>query len=258
MHLIYIDESGNTGTRKDPDQPIHLIAGLIVPEGDIRAIEDAVEGVMRRHFAVLSTDPDFELHGADLFSGNGAFKGVPPIDRITAIHEVLDMLAGTGAKVIWAAVDKMRQPSSWHPHQLAFLFLVERIEDYLRPQETLGLLIADECKEVEDRLIENLRKYKKTNTGWGWRPTPIKQIVDSIHFVQSKNNLLIQCVDIIAYFALKHHRQNLEIFEAFAALPGIKPAYQDHIASMMTTKRKSIFDIGRKIQAMTVIWKAYP
>ncbi|TFZ61110.1 DUF3800 domain-containing protein [Methylorubrum sp. Q1] len=258
MHLIYIDESGNTGTRKDPDQPHHLIAGLIVPEEDIRNIEDAVDGIMRKHFAVQATSPDFELHGADLYSGNGAFRGVPPIDRIAAIHDTLDVLAGTGAKVVWASVDKIRMRSSWHPHQLAFLFLVERVEDYLRSQEARGLLIADECKEVEDRLIENLRQYKKSNTGWGWRPTPIKQIVDSIHFVQSKNNLLIQCVDLVAYFALKFYRQNVETFDTFMALPEPKPAYQDHIASRLTAKRKSVDEIGRKIQALTVVSKTYP
>lgn len=258
MYLIYLDESGNTGTRKDPDQPIHMIAGLVVHESKIRAIEDAVDAVVRRHFAVISTTPDFELHGADLYSGNGFFKGVPPSDRVAAIHEVFDVLNALEIKVIWAAVDKIKLYSSWHPHQLAFLFIVERIEDYLQKEDSLGLLVADENKEVEQRLIENLQKYKRGNTGFGWRPTPIRQIVDSIHFVQSKNNHLIQCVDLIAYFALKRHRQMCGIFDAFIALPNPKPDYRSFITSTMTPKRLPIEELGRKIELMTAASKVYP
>lgn len=34
MHLIYIDESGNTGKNlADPQQPVFVLGALVIPEG---------------------------------------------------------------------------------------------------------------------------------------------------------------------------------------------------------------------------------
>ena len=36
MWLSYLDESGNTGSNlDDPDQPVHLIAAVMVPEDQV-------------------------------------------------------------------------------------------------------------------------------------------------------------------------------------------------------------------------------
>lgn len=43
MHLIYLDESGNSGNNlSDPQQPIFVLGALIVPEQKWKAIEEAV------------------------------------------------------------------------------------------------------------------------------------------------------------------------------------------------------------------------
>ncbi|WP_082711554.1 DUF3800 domain-containing protein [Methylobacterium indicum] len=257
MHLIYVDESGNTGSKRDPSQPVHMIAALIVEEAIIRPLEDAVDQIMFKHFAILKYAPGFELHAADLFSGNGYFKGIAPAIRIAAINDIFDTLQAHGAEVITSAVDKMRNPSSKHPHHLAFLFLVERIEDHLKRKNALGLIVADENKDVEEKLIEELQQYKKQSTGWGYRPTQINQIVDSVHFVQSKHNKLIQCVDLVAYFALKNYRQGSDRLHQYAALPDPKPNYLTWW-SAMSVKQKTIYDLGEKIASITKATKFYP
>jgi len=40
LHLVYLDESGNTGTNlNDTEQPIFLLAALIVPEAVWQPLE---------------------------------------------------------------------------------------------------------------------------------------------------------------------------------------------------------------------------
>ena len=42
MWLSYLDESGNTGGNlEDPDQPIHLIAAVMVPEDQVQGLSSA-------------------------------------------------------------------------------------------------------------------------------------------------------------------------------------------------------------------------
>ncbi|MCJ2138758.1 DUF3800 domain-containing protein [Methylobacterium sp. E-066] len=261
MHLIYLDESGNTGARKDPDQPIHLIAALCVHESRIRAIEMAVREIVKARFGVLVLTEGFELHAADLYGGNGFFKGIRPDQRIGCIHDILDALATHDVAVLWAAVDKMKLHSSRHPHRMAFLFLVERLEDWLsRAEPKLGLLVADENKEIEQKLIDDLEIFKLSGTNMGWRPTQISSIVDSIHFVQSTNNRLIQCVDIVAYFSLKYYRQEQRLIQDFrvASLTNVPwPTWREAQLDAAPSK-KAIHQIGRKLDALTVGRKVFP
>ena len=258
MYLIYLDESGNTGARKDPDQPVHLIAGLIVHESRIRTIEEAVFSIIKKHYGVLILTPGFELHGTDLYGGNGFFKGVDPAARIACIYDIIDALKENEAKIIWSAVDKMKLYSGRHPHQMAFLFLCERVEDWLSGRTELGLLVADENKEIEQRLIDDLDRFKSGGTAMGWRPTQIGSIVDSIHFVQSVNNKLIQCADLMAYFILKHLRQDAFLLVEYLALAGSKAPWPTWREAKLSVKQRTIHDMARKIEPMVVGRKFFP
>ena len=50
MHLIYFDESGNSGTNlADPQQPVFVLGALIVPENAWQAVETDLERSLDRH-----------------------------------------------------------------------------------------------------------------------------------------------------------------------------------------------------------------
>ncbi len=249
------------GPTAPSNQPIHLIAALCVHEARIRAIEVAVQQIVRAHFGVLVLTEGFELHAADLYGGNGFFQGVKPDERIGCIHDILDALATHEATVLWAAVDKMKLYSGRHPHRMAFLFLVERLEDWLsQPEPKLGLLVADENKEIEQKLIDDLEIFKLSGTNMGWRSTQISSTVDSIHFVQSTNNRLIQCVDIVAYFSLKYYRQEQKFIKDFreAGTSNIPWPIWREAQPDAAPSRKAIHQIGRKLDALTVGRKVFP
>ena len=194
-----MDESGSTGATADPQQPLHLIACIIINEEKLIPIEADLRELGIHHFGREALNTDFEFHGTEIRRGKGYFKKKTVQERITIAKSLTELVKKHDIKIGYSAVDKIKSYANQHPHRLAFLFLIERVEDFLRSINQTGLLVADQNDEIEQRLIDDLEIYKTNNTGFGYRPTQINQIVDSIHFVQSRNNRLIQLADFVAY-----------------------------------------------------------
>ena len=217
MKLIYIDESGNTGIRSDDiTQPYHLIAALVVNDIDVRKVENDVRLLGFKHFGEESQNVDFEFHGYEIHKGKGHYFSKLKIQqRIEVMSDLLGVIKDHSLQIIYTVINKLASKAKLHPHQLAFLFLIERIEDYLISQDSLGLLIADENRDIEQRLIDDLERFKTIDTGFGYRPTKVDHIIDSIHFVKSHNNHLIQLADIAAYVLLRAKRVTEELVRAY-------------------------------------------
>jgi len=257
MYLIYIDESGNTGARKDPNQPIHLIGAMMVECEKVRTLEDEIAEIAETHFPELSLKDGFELHAADMFNGAGMFRGVPAATRVEVVEKIINLTDKHDIRLGWAAIDKMKLRKEMHPHQLAFVLLIERLETFLQQRERLGLIVADENKEVEQSLIDDLSIYKRHRTNFGYRAVAVKTIVDSVHFVQSRNNLLIQCIDVITYFILRGFRTNATLLSKYVVeMPGIPyPRWIDETASR---KDQTLMRLYRQIQKQISFSKIFP
>lgn len=131
--------------------------------------------------------------------------------RIEVMGELLNIINNYELQIIYTRINKVTSKAKLHPHQLAFLLLVERIEDYLARENSLGLLIADENDDIEQRIIDDLERFKTVDTGFGYRPTRTEHIIDSIHFVKSNNNHLMQLADVVAYVLLRGKKVNEEL-----------------------------------------------
>lgn len=199
MYLAYMDESGNTGKKADPDQSIHYIGCLIVEDNKVRDLEDAVCDIGRTLFPDRFTEPRFEFHGIDLFSGSGFFKGVKPEVRIDATRQIIAAANDHAAAFGHVGVDKEKSYANDHPHRICFTMLMERLEDYLEYRDALALLVSDENSEMEQDLIADIKTFKEANTKWGYKKKPIKRVIDSVHFVKSFNNPVIQAADVITW-----------------------------------------------------------
>ncbi len=82
MHLIYLDESGNSGNNlTDPQQPVFVLGALIVPETKWVSIETSILQVVSDYFDGSIAD-NFEIHATDIRNGTRHFKGVPLKDRV--------------------------------------------------------------------------------------------------------------------------------------------------------------------------------
>ncbi len=215
MYLAYMDESGNTGRRADPDQPFHLIGCLVVEDRNVRALEDKLLSIANERFPNEAQRVGFEFHGSELFGGSGDFTGIAPAQRVAACIEIAEACSEYAAAFGWGAVDKLKSAANEHPHRIAFQFIVERLEPWLSSKDSFGLLIADEQQEVEADLFADIIHAKRHGTFWGFRTIRITRIIDSVHFVKSHNSPIIQACDVITYFQLKRMYQRRELDRLF-------------------------------------------
>jgi hypothetical protein len=66
MHLIYLDESGQTGTNlRDTVQPVFVLGALIVPESVWLALEKDLQAAIEKSFPAPRPE-DFEIHATEI------------------------------------------------------------------------------------------------------------------------------------------------------------------------------------------------
>jgi hypothetical protein len=158
MWFAYMDESGNTGMKLDDAmQPVHLIAAVLVPEEKVTELHEKVAAIGRTFFSAHCNEPDFELHAAEMFRGEGCFRKCPPDVRVKAFEAMLALIGSLGLKVIIRGVHKpglkRRYPTPYHPHDISLKYVIEEVEVFAKKQEEAGeqrclvLLIADIIEE---------------------------------------------------------------------------------------------------------------
>lgn len=109
MHLVYIGQSGRTGSgAADPAQPHEVVAGLMLHETQTVAVNGEYDALCRRHFGAPLGQPGApaRIRPVDLFQGLRHFAPWPPQRRAALIQDCLDILIRREAPVIVASIDK--------------------------------------------------------------------------------------------------------------------------------------------------------
>lgn len=268
MKLIYIDEAGNTGTKADPDQPIHMIGALIVDQSKIRSIELRLNALAEVCVEKLSeagqtaSADQIEFHGAEIFSGKKVFAHIKPGDRVEICSDLIEICKAEEAVFGSCSINKMKLWGG-HPHLRCFQFTLERIQDYLMAVDDLGLLVADEHRELEEEILRDLAFSKHVSTQWGWRPTTIKNVVDTVHFVKSKHNRLVQACDVLTYFRLKGERLEDKLRHAWWASNPMKdgkldPTFADYQDANTKPAEKAVLAFNKAIKGFERFRKLWP
>ena len=216
MHLVYLDESGNTGNNLvDSQQPIFVLGALIVPEAKWQALENDLEKALDAVFPP-PRDESFELHAGDLRQGTGPFKGVPVATRIGIRDAWLQIAAKHGLHFIYRAITKNRYERwmkatfgmhiSVNPHLAAFPLVAQVVNAYLRglSPDALGIFISDDNREV----VSDIERFLKL-----LRATPgtlrLDRIIEKGFFIDSRKSLLLQLADLCTLHARKAEERKL-------------------------------------------------
>lgn len=210
MHLIYVDESGNTGTNfTDSQQPLFVLAALIVPETCWIELESDLEAALRELCPSIAA-ADGEIHATELRSGRGEFRGVAVTDRIAIRDRWLQIAVKHKLRLIYRSLAK-RRFQNWlitsfgtgvtiNPHVAAFALVARVVNDYLvslGPQE-LGIFISDENKEIV-RDVEKSIKVLRRKDG----ALQLTRIVEKGFFIDSAKSRILQLCDLCALAARK-------------------------------------------------------
>jgi hypothetical protein len=217
LHLVYLDESGNTGTNlNDSQQPIFLLAALIVPEPVWQPLERDLEAAIARH--IPSMGDGQEVHAIDLRSGRGSFKSISVDTRIALRDEWLQTAGKYDLKVVYRAIAKKRYQKWLHstfgtgvvinPHVAAFPLVARVVDEHLAglPSKPLGMFISDENKETV-RDVEKSIKVLRGTEG----TLRLSQIVEKGFFIDSAQSRPLQLCDVCALVARKKEERKAGI-----------------------------------------------
>lgn len=212
MHLFPTDESGNTGWNLDSlDQPIHFLLAPGIHEDKTREIDLALFRIALDYFPREARNSDFEFHGGDIYRGEGYFNALAGADRLRIYARLAQVIVDFELAVFAEGIDKRRlkagSANPAHPYNLAFLYLVERLEEFLEEQHppANGLIFADENRERDRSIISDFDSFKEYGTVLGYKQREIKRLLDTVHFVKSQDSRLIQLADCGSYLVYRSH-----------------------------------------------------
>lgn len=205
MHLIYLDESGNSGNNlNDATQPIFLLCAMIVPESTWLKLEKDLASVVDKYFPPPRAE-GFEVHGTELRTARGFCRGMSVDARVAFRDEWMDVAARHEVKLIYRAIEKKRYQKWLHdtfgagviinPHVAAFALVARVVNDYLKglPGSPLGMFISDENKEVMGDVEKSIRVLRFTAG-----TMRLGQIVEKGFFIDSTRSLPLQLCDLFA------------------------------------------------------------
>jgi hypothetical protein len=193
MHLVYIDE-----VKHDPPaQPYHWLCALAFPESTVQAVDAKLSEIAERFFGTSVLDPANEFHARHILQGKGPFKGRAMESRVELFNWLLDVIGAHDIGRIEIRLDPAKMIATRYK-DMAFMFLVEKIDDYMRQCKSIALLIADEDRELAGTNVTSLSSYKRSGTQYAFAKS-IRHIVDTIHHTRSHHSRLLQLADIYVY-----------------------------------------------------------
>lgn len=219
MNFIYIDESGNTGLNlKDSQQPVFLLAALILPESKWFLLEESFFNIAKRYLGADLSYP-FEIHAVDLKSGRGLFKNLSFANQLSFRDEMLQLLVDNEIAIIYRRIIKSKFGAFCEknygpgikvdPYVMALPFVCMEVDHYLRQRggDELGMLIFDEQKENLDYAERSLRTLRLDSASI----LKTTNIVEKGFFIDSSKSFALQLVDLAAYYIRKYEENKLEL-----------------------------------------------
>lgn len=244
-----MDESGNSGEKSDPNQPIHLLGCMVVDASNVNEFESELDELARAYFP--TTWKEVELRGHDIYSGKKQFKSLSVQSRIDLARDVLEKVNEYALGFGYTGIDKVKSYANDHPHRIAFGLMIEGLQPFCKQRDKLGLIIADEYNEISKTLLRDFSHMKRHGTFWGYRRIVASNIVDTIHFVNSADNRLIQACDLMTFFTLAHHRLTDDKWKKWIAMAEPRPKYQEWLEDGLSKADKATLELGRIASRVT-------
>lgn len=205
MHLLYLDESGNTGPN-DARQPWYVLGGLVVHESEWQSIETALEREIDRRVPPPRRDT-WELHMVHIHHATADFQGMPAATRFALVDAVFDTLERHRARLIIVAIDKqahLRRYLRPEPAEdVAYRLMLERFNSYVgRQHDRLGIVVCDEQQQSEPSTRSAHSRYRRNGTGIAH----INHVIETPFFTPSHWSRMLQIIDVATYYAARRLR----------------------------------------------------
>jgi hypothetical protein len=217
MNFVYIDESGNTGLNLgDPQQPIFILAALIIPESKWFSLENSFFNTAGKYFGEPLPSL-FEVQVKDLKSGRGVFKNLDFSQQLSFRDEMLQLLLDNKIDIIYRRIikrkfaifceEKYGPGIRVNPYIMALPFVCMEVDHYLRRKghDELGMFIFDEQKENLDAAELSLRTLRLDSKSI----LKTTNIIEKGFFIDSSKSFALQLADLAAYYVRKFEESEL-------------------------------------------------
>lgn len=207
MYLMYIDESGDTVPLSSNGKKFLVLTGCVIHEKDIQQIEKSIIGIKQKYYQ----NPDVEIKSNFLRYANPDLTESSPLklnskqkyDKLE--REVNEFLTKIPIILFSVVINKEKyweQYPSQNPYDTAYIFLLERFQEYLNIKKSLGISIIDPREgQVEKHFmgeeldrIHNKMRWEESDL---WKKCP--NIIEKLLFSQSDKTIGIQIADLFCY-----------------------------------------------------------
>lgn len=217
VNFCYIDESG-TG-----QEPIATMVGIIVDSGRMHLTKNDWAALL----AILSEITDrhiVELHTSDFYRGNGVWRNLDGLQRVSVIESVCDWLIQRKHHIVYSSVWKApfyaalnrgivpREVNSvW---QFLGFHITLAVQKYSQPEKvpkgnTILVFDNEECEKKQFiEIVKNPPSWSDEYYTRSKNQSPLDQIVDVPHFADSRDVPLLQVADFLAFFLRRYAEIN--------------------------------------------------
>ncbi len=214
MVLIYIDESGDTGTNfNDTQQPIFVLGAMLVQQNNWKKLENNFQKVLKEAFK-QNIPPEFELHAMDLVNRKNHFRDFSLEGTLEFRNRLFQLLEKSKLPVFYRKIDKKRYSDYCQkrfgsgikidPYIMAFPFVSLRVDSWLEEQNELGIFIFDEHRSLID-IEQSLRALRLPEKGG----LHVEHIIEKGFFINSLKSFPLQLIDLILYYIRKYEEAKI-------------------------------------------------
>ena len=220
MYLMYVDESGDSGVNNSPTR-YYILTGIVFHELLWTDVLTSLVDFRRALKASKGLKIKEEIHSVEFINRPGKLVRIPRNDRVDILKKCLSWLdSQQGVSTFSIVVDK--QNKSGGIFELAWESLLNRFENTIihknfpGPQnaDDRGIVISDNTEgEKLTILIRKMRHYNPVpNAGKfyssGYRNVKLKALIEDPIMKDSKNSLIHQIVDVVAYSVRQRYEPN--------------------------------------------------
>jgi hypothetical protein len=208
MILVYIDESGDTGHNlSDKQQPVFVLGALIVPQSKWKSLEQEFKDIVAESFGDEVQD-SFELHAIDLVNRRECFKSFSLDQARLFRNRCLELIINLDLKMVYRSIQKIRflkfcektygKLIRISPYIMALPFVCTRINEIIKAENDLGILIFDEYHNLVE--IEKAFRTLRLDTT---STLQTDNLIERGFFVDSSKSEAIQLADLALYYIRK-------------------------------------------------------
>lgn len=214
MHLMYVDESGDSGLLQNGSPTrYYALSGVVLHELRWRPCLDELVAFRRRLRERPGLKLREEFHASAFINEPGELVRIKRFERLNMIRQLaLQLAAMPDICIINVLVDKQGKPAEYDVFSSAWKALNQRFENTIshhnfpgpRNADDRGMIICDHTEAVKlMRLLRQMRKFNpvphRADIGMGYRDMPLRYVIEDPSHRDSAHSYLIQAADLAAF-----------------------------------------------------------